>query len=122
MAKRAAVTWWIDDVMMDEKERLTKEARGPDPERTAMQTHVMRVFDELIANRDRNMGNLVWTSDWKMWMIDHTRAFRLGDELQRPAALLRMERSLLESMRTLTDRGGGKGGGQRASRGPKSEP
>jgi hypothetical protein len=100
--KGAAVTWWIDDVMMDEKERLAKEARGPDPERTAMQTHIMRVFDELISNRDRNMGNLVWTSDWKMWMIDHTRAFRLGDELQRPAALLRVERSLLENMRRLT--------------------
>jgi hypothetical protein len=100
--KGAAVTWWIDDVMMDEKVRLAKEARGPDPERTAMQTHIMRVFDELISNRDRNMGNLVWTTDWKMWMIDHTRAFRLGDELQRPAALLRVERSLLENMRRLT--------------------
>jgi len=100
-AKMAAVTWWIDDVMMDERERQKTEARGPDPERTAMQTHIMRVFDELISNRDRNMGNLVWTNDWKMWMIDHTRAFRLGDELQRPAALLRVERSLLENMRRL---------------------
>jgi len=100
--KGAALTWWIDDVMMDEKERLAKDAHGPDPERTAMQTHLMRVFDELISNRDRNMGNLVWTTDWKMWMIDHTRAFRLGDELQRPAALLRVERSLLDNMRRLT--------------------
>ena len=101
--KPAAVTWWIDDVMMEEKERLAKEARGPDPERTAMQTHLMRVFDELIANRDRNMGNIVWTGDWKMWMIDHTRAFRLGDDLQKPATLLRIERSLLDNMRTLTE-------------------
>ena len=100
--KGAALTWWIDEVMMDEKERLAKDAHDPDPERTAMQTHIMRVFDELISNRDRNMGNLVWTTDWKMWMIDHTRAFRLGDELQRPAALLRVERSLLENMRHLT--------------------
>jgi hypothetical protein len=101
--KPAAVTWWIDDVLMDERERLKTEARGPDPERTAMQTHLMRVFDELIANRDRNMGNIVWTRDWKMWMIDHTRAFRLGDDLQQPATLLRVERSLLDSMRTLTE-------------------
>jgi hypothetical protein len=100
--KQAAVTWWIDDVMMDERERLKTEVRGPDPERTAMQTHVMRVFDELIANRDRNMGNLVWTKDWTMWMIDHTRAFRLDTDLQRPNVLLRVERSLLEHMRGLT--------------------
>jgi len=100
--KRAAVTWWVDDVMMDERTRLKTEARGPDPERTAMQTYVMRVFDELIANRDRNMGNLLWTTDWKMWMIDHTRAFRLWTELQRPVALVRIERSLFEKMRRLT--------------------
>jgi hypothetical protein len=100
--KLAAVTWWVDEVMMNERGRLKLEARGPDPERTAMQTHVMRVFDELIANRDRNMGNLVWTNDWTMWMIDHTRAFRLDADLQRPSVLLRVERTLLERMRGLT--------------------
>ena len=31
--KRAAVTWWIDDVKMDENERLRKKATGPNPER-----------------------------------------------------------------------------------------
>ena len=67
-----------------------------------MQTHIMRVFDELIANRDRNMGNLLWTTDWKMWMIDHTRAFRLATDLQRPATLLRVDRLLLDHMRMLT--------------------
>ena len=96
--KRAAVTWWIDDVMMDERARRKTAARGPDPARTAMQTDIRRVFDELIANRDRNLGNLLWTTDWKMWMIDHTRAFRLGTVLQRPALLLRIERSLLENL------------------------
>ena len=100
--KRASVMWWVDDVMMDERERLKTQALGPDAARTAMQTQIMRVFDELISNRDRNMGNLLWTTDWKMWMIDHTRAFRLGTDLQRPAVLLRIERSLLEHMRMLT--------------------
>ena len=100
--KRAAVTWWIDDVMMDERARLKTAARGPDPARTAMQNYVRLVFDELIANRDRNLGNLLWTTDWKMWMIDHTRAFRLGKDLRRPAVLIRIERSLFENLRTLT--------------------
>jgi hypothetical protein len=100
--KLGAVTWWIDDVMMDEKERLSKDARGPDPERTAMQTHIMRVFDELISNRDRNMGNLLWTADWKMWMIDHTRSFRRNTDLLKPVLLERIERSLLDKLRTLT--------------------
>jgi hypothetical protein len=100
--KRAAVTWWIDDVMMDENARTKKQTRSPDPERTAMQTHVMRVFDALIDNRDRNGGNLLWTTDWKAWMIDHGRAFRLTSGLLKPALLERIERSLFENLRMLT--------------------
>ena len=38
---------------------------------------LVRVFDQLIGNIDRNVGNLLITSDWRIWAIDHTRAFRL---------------------------------------------
>jgi hypothetical protein len=88
--------------MMDEKERTTKSLTGPDVERTAMQVHIMRVFDELIQNRDRNTGNLLWTTDWKMWLIDHTRAFRTSDALLNPKLLERVERSFFEKMKGLT--------------------
>ena len=100
--KRAAVTWWIDDVKMDEKERLRQKATGPNPERTSLQLQVMRVFDELIQNKDRNQGNILWTSDWKMWLIDHTRAFRWGEGLVKPDQLTRCERGFLKRMRGLT--------------------
>lgn len=103
----AAVTWWIDDVMMDELERLKrvklktlpKEWR---PARTAGYIHVMRVFDELIANNDRNVGNQLWATDGKLWLIDHTRAFRLHKTLKAPRLLERCDRSLFAAMRTLT--------------------
>jgi hypothetical protein len=100
--RRAAVTWWIDNVAMDEKERVQKKTFGPDPERTELQIHVMRMFDELIQNADRNQGNVLWTNDWKMWLIDHTRAFRLREELLKPDLLTRCERGLLVRMRGLT--------------------
>ena len=101
--KPAAMTWWIDDVLFDEGGRLKeKNILGPDPERTSKQMHVMRVFDELIQNRDRNRGNIVWTKDWTLWMIDHTRAFRGGKNLLNPDQLTRCERSLLAAMRALT--------------------
>jgi hypothetical protein len=100
--KRAAVTWWIDDVMIDEGTRQKKQVRSPDNQRTSMQIHIMRVFDELISNRDRNAGNLLWTSDWKMWMIDHTRCFRLSETLLKPALLERIDRSLMNNLRALT--------------------
>jgi hypothetical protein len=51
------------------------------------------------------MGTLLWTTDWKMWLIDHTRAFRTGDDLLKPAVLERVERSLFQNMRGLTAEG-----------------
>jgi hypothetical protein len=103
----AAVTWWVDDVLMDEKERL-KRVRTQTvpatfrPSRTAGYVDVMRVFDELIANTDRNVGNQVWTSDGKLWLIDHTRAFRLQDKLKNPRLLERCDRTLFGALRALT--------------------
>jgi hypothetical protein len=100
--KPAAVTWWVDDVAMDEGDRQKKQVVSPNPTRTASYFHILRVFDELIQNRDRNAGNLLWTKDWGMWMIDHTRAFRTGRELLKPELLDRCERTLFERMRGLT--------------------
>jgi hypothetical protein len=64
--------------------------------------HVQRVFDALIQNTDRNIGNSIWSNDWKMWLIDHTRAFRLDPNLRRPDQLSRCDRTLLERLRALT--------------------
>ena len=98
----AAVTWWVDDVQMDEKERLKRKTMGPNPARTSNQIQLMRIWDELIQNRDRNQGNIVWTSDWTMWLIDHTRAFRLGEKLLKPNDLRRIDRRLLARLKELT--------------------
>jgi hypothetical protein len=99
----AAVTWWVDDVLMDDGVRFKKGAPAEwNSGRTASQIHIMRVFDELIANQDRNVGNVLWTSDGKMWMIDHTRAFRLTPTLKNVKLLERCESGLLEALRGLT--------------------
>ena len=100
--KTAAVTWWVDGVQMDEKERLKRKTMGPNPLRTSHQIQLMRIWDELIQNRDRNQGNILWTNDWTMWMIDHTRAFRLGKDLQKPEDLTRIDRGLLTRLKALT--------------------
>ena len=83
-------------------DRLKAKTLGPDPVRTTQQIQVMRVFDELIQNRDRNQGNILWTSDFTLWLIDHTRAFRLGRDLLKPESLTRLERGLLDRLRALT--------------------
>jgi hypothetical protein len=101
--KDIAMTWWVDDVAMDEMARQkSKDPLGPNPSRTALQLHMVRVFDELIQNRDRNQGNLIWTKDWTMWIIDHTRAFRTDKKLLEPEKLEICERNLFEAMKGLT--------------------
>ena len=104
--KNAAVTWWIDDVMFDESGRMKlgdTAMMGPDPQRTQRQIHIMRVWDELIQNRDRNRGNVLWTKDWTLWLIDHTRAFRTNTSLLKPDELIRIERTLFDKMKQLTE-------------------
>jgi hypothetical protein len=99
--KRAAVTWWIDDVAMDEEARRKKGATDPDARRFEHYRYRQRLFDELIQNRDRNLGNLLYTTGWTMWMIDHTRAFRLTRDLGKPEELLRVDRTLYANLKKL---------------------
>ena len=37
----------------------------------------MRVFMELVHDTDRNIGNVLVSPDWRVIMLDFTRAFRL---------------------------------------------
>lgn len=42
------------------------------------QNDIMNMFDILIYNEDRNLGNRLYTlNDCRLWMIDHSRAFRI---------------------------------------------
>ena len=100
--KPAAVTWYLDDVVMTEEGRRKKSAADPNAQRFQHYQYRQQVFDELIHNRDRNLGNTIYTSEWTTWMVDHTRAFRLNKDLFRPADLIRVERSLFEHMKMLT--------------------
>lgn len=57
---------------------LIQEGRFEPPDRhhVLQQKRVMWVFDSLVANVDRNQGNVLIDGDWDLWFIDHTRAFR----------------------------------------------
>jgi hypothetical protein len=96
----AAVTWWIDDALM-ELNRLKKKIHPPDPTRFNQQNSMRQVFDELIYNTDDNQGNILYSKDWKTWLIDHTRAFRGMKTLQNPKNLGKCDRHLLAKMREL---------------------
>ncbi len=98
-----AMTWWIDDVMMNEQARLADSSRWPEDMQTFNQQYNrMLVFAELVYDTDRNQGNVLYGSDWKLWMIDFTRAFRIWGVLQAPQNVMQCDRALMERMRGLT--------------------
>lgn len=99
--KEASYTWWVDDVMMDEGERLKGQANDPDVLRWNRQMQLVRVFDQLIYNTDRNLGNLLIAKEWRVWAIDHTRAFRKHETLKSPAGLTACDRQVLEKLKAL---------------------
>jgi hypothetical protein len=96
-----AVTWWVDDTLMTELERKKKKLEPPDLPSWNQQMYVCRVFDQLIYNTDRNLGNLVITKDWRIWLIDHTRAFRMMKDLKSTKDLVQCDRRLLSKLREL---------------------
>ena len=97
----SAFTWWLDDVLMDEGDRLKKKIEAPDRAYWSRQTMMMRLFDQLISNVDRNMGNIIYTKDWRLWAIDHTRAFRKNTELKTPSHVTRCDRTVFERLKAL---------------------
>ena len=101
--KRGSLSWWIDDVMFDEATRR-KERRWPeDMARWMEQQARMLAFAELVYDTDRNQTNQLYTSDWGLYMIDFSRAFRLWDEIRRPDNLIRIDPDLFARLRTLTE-------------------
>jgi hypothetical protein len=99
--KDASVSWWVNDAMM-EKERFQKKIQAPQPMKWNEQLYATRIFHELIADTDFNMTNLLITKDWRLWMIDFSRAFRMTKTINDPKQLTRADRTLLTSMRELT--------------------
>lgn len=101
--KTASFTWWVDNVMMDEVERRAKNIQPPNPEAWNQENNVMQVFDQLIYNMDRNQTNMLIDQGWHLWLIDHSRAFRIHKSLKDPSVLKAIDRGMLAKMKTLDE-------------------
>jgi hypothetical protein len=101
--KPAAFTWWIDNVMMDEAERRAKNTQPLDADTWNKENNIMQVFDQLIYNVDRNQTNMMIDQGWHLWLIDHSRSFRLSKILKDPSVLKMIDRTMLAKMKTLDE-------------------
>jgi len=75
-------------------------------------TYLQRAWDNLIANTDRNMGDILYTEDWRMILIDHSRAFRSSKKYTKnliftekhkegPKIMKKLPRAFVEKLKTL---------------------
>ncbi len=100
--KTGSMAWWVPS-KMDESSRKQNKIQPPDSDAWNKQLNKMWVFSELIYDTDRNQTNILITEDWKLWMIDFTRAFRLSHDLLEPKHLIMCDRQLLQSLRQLNE-------------------
>ena len=76
--KTGSLSWWLDDVMFDEQTRQQARNWPDDMARWSAQMSRMLLFAELVHDTDRNHGNIVYTGNWTLKMIDFTRSVPPG--------------------------------------------
>jgi hypothetical protein len=96
--KTGAAVYWVENTR---GWSVKAPPQGPEP-RWSIQLTRMKMFDLLIANIDRNQGNLIYDADWHLFLIDHSRAFIDKKDLKGIAELGRVDRKLWEKMQALT--------------------
>jgi hypothetical protein len=74
---RGAAQLWVEDIT-----DLRHEASpgGSDRGYWGSQVVRMKMFDNLIGNRDRNQGNILHDAAWNLILLDHSRAFGEGTD------------------------------------------
>jgi hypothetical protein len=101
--QRGSLSWWID-WKWDEQMRRKEDVRPPDDRRIAYsnQLHLSRLFEELVDDTDRNQTNTLIAEDWRLYMVDFTRAFRTADEPPHVNRVLRCSREVYQKLQALT--------------------
>ncbi len=91
----AAILWVAPVHSWKEMQALQK------PPKWNRQAIIMKMFDNLIGNKDRNQGNLLVDDDWNLFLIDHSRAFIADKDL--PAPMAHVDREVWARMLALDE-------------------
>jgi hypothetical protein len=97
-----SVQIWLQGVITETKRR----DEGYDPPnigRYYQQKDIELIFDNLVANRDSNLGNMLIDSNWRLWFIDCSRCFGGSTDLLYPEAITHCERNLFERLKALNE-------------------
>jgi hypothetical protein len=100
--KKGSVQLWVENAMT-EKDRKLKNLEPPDTGEWNRQLFQVRLFDNLIYNIDRNVGNLLITPDWRIHMIDHSRCFKNLNMIKTSDGIKMFAKSTMQALDTLDE-------------------
>ncbi|HSR69701.1 MAG TPA: hypothetical protein VLU25_17345 [Acidobacteriota bacterium] len=99
-SQRGSFQLWIYGAI-SETQRRRENRQPPDDRRWTQQIQTKLLFDRLIDNFDRNLGNQLIDRNWKLWLIDHTRSFGTASELRTPQAVYWCSRTVYQALKNL---------------------
>lgn len=95
-----SVQIWIEGTIT-EHERRERDLDPPDIARYNQQKEIMHLFDNLVANRDSNLGNSLIDRNWRIWLIDCSRCFGVSKDLLYPQSISHCERGLWQALQEM---------------------
>ena len=98
-----SLSWWVE-ADYDEESRIEADVEPSDRDAWRAEVRIMRVFSQLVHDTDRNQTNMLYTPDWRLAMIDFSRAFGRSSEIMNPDDLDRVDRDLFDHLTRVTDR------------------
>ncbi len=79
---------WVEKA----RDHSAEDFSPPSPIAWVRQVWGMAAFDNLAFNADRNAGNILAGEHYRLWLIDHTRAFQPRGELLSPDRVTHVSR------------------------------
>ena len=98
--QEGSVQIWLEGTIT-ENERRENGFKTPDIARFNQQKGIMHLFDNLVANRDSNLGNSLIDHNWRVWFIDCSRCFEKSHDLLYPQAITHCERGLWQALQEM---------------------
>ncbi len=95
----ASVQEWIEGCRVIKD---VDQSACPSPVEWAKQVCRQRVFDNLVANIDRNAGNMLVDSAWNIILIDHSRAF-FSNTMPFDKEMTRIDREMFARIKALDE-------------------
>ncbi|MCP3960142.1 MAG: hypothetical protein GY719_20040 [bacterium] len=100
--QRGSLQLWVENSITEAK-RLKLERLPPDSRRWSEQRYAVRLLHQLTGDTDAsNVSNILVDPDFRLYVIDSSRAFHLRGALHRAEGLRRFPKPVLERLRALT--------------------